>query len=202
LANPGRSECAILPGVKALVRALGLLAVLAFGACGGSAKDTTVLLDQPPAQPGADEAPRSQALDALAEPAAREAFCGWVGVSAANVAGRAGAPLDCSQVVQRCRQAASDVTQNGSLDVASGLLGGAGDLQDIIGCPVSFDVVDACLAQLIELSVARNPDGPGCGAASAPVEPFGVSDLPALPSCITVAVNCPALLRQLLAARR
>ena len=184
------------------MRAWGLLGVLAFGACGGRANDTTVLSDAPPAQPGAAEAPRSQAIDALAEPAAREAFCGWVGMSAANVAGRAGAPLDCSRVAERCRQAAFDATQNGSLDIASGLLGGAGDLQNLIGCPVSFDVVDACLAQLIELSVTRNPGGPGCSAATAPVEPLGVSDLPALPSCITVAANCPELLRQLLAARR
>jgi len=200
LAPPGPGECAILTWVKALLRVLGLLGVLGFGACGGRAKDTTVLLDPAPAEPGAEQAPHSQALDALAEPAAREAFCGWVGSSAANVADRAGAPLDCARVAERCRQAASDASQNGSLDMVSGLLGGAGDLQNIIGCPVSFDTVDACLAQLIELSVARNPDGPGCGAAA--VEPLGVSDLPALPSCITVAANCPELLRQLLAARR
>jgi hypothetical protein len=183
--------------VKALLRALGLSGVLAFVACGGRAKDTTILSEPAAETTESTVPPRSEALDALAEPAARDAFCGWVG---ASVAGGAATTLDCSRVVERCRQAASDAALDGPLDVASGLLGASGDLESILGCPVSFDVVDACLAQLIELSVSRYPEGPGCGAA-APVVPLGVGDLPALPSCIAVAVDCPELLRQLLAAR-
>src|SRR6185436_15823563 len=144
---------------------------------------------------------RSVALEALAEPAARDAFCGWVGASAAGVAGRAGAQLDCAQLVERCRASASSAAVAGPANAALGLLGVPQDLQGVLGCPVSFEALDTCLAELIEWSVARYPDGPGCGMTT-PFQPPGLQDLSALPSCVLVAVDCPALLQQLLASRR
>jgi hypothetical protein len=142
----------------------------------------------------------SAALEALAEPAARDAFCGWVGASAASVAGRAGQGLDCPQFVERCRAAAANTNLAGPADSALGLLGLPADLEGVLGCPVPFETVDACLAELIEWTVARYPDGPGCGMAT-PIQPPGLQDLSQLPSCVVVAVDCPELLQQLLANR-
>jgi hypothetical protein len=147
-----------------------------------------------PASPAA-----SGALQSLAEPAAREAFCGWIGASAARVAGQFGAQLACPDAVDRCREATSDPGFAGTLQAAAGLVGAAGDLQGVLGCPVSLGTLDACLAELIPVAVARYPEGPNCGRA-APAAALGLNDLATLSSCVQVAVECPELLRQLLAS--
>jgi hypothetical protein len=193
-------ECAILRAVTRFRRTLGLMGVLSFSACGGRAHDTTTILPEPPTATEPAAPTHSAAIEALAEPAARDAFCGWVGASAASVAGRAGQGLDCTQFVERCRAAAATMNVAAPANGALGLLGLPADLEGVLGCPVPFETVDACLAELIEWSVARYPDGPGCGMA-APIEPPGLQDLSQLPSCVVVAVDCPALLQQLLANR-
>lgn len=156
-----------------------------------------------PADEPADEPPPTPvevgALQALAEPAAREAFCGWIGASAANVAAQFGADLPCADAVDRCRETTSDPRFAGTLQAAAGLVGAAGDLQAVLGCPVSVGTLDACLGELIPVAVARYPEGPNCGRA-APAAPLGLKDLATLGSCVQVAVDCPELLRQLLAA--
>jgi hypothetical protein len=175
----------------------GLLGMLSFCACGGRAEDRTILA---PAAADTPEPTRSVALEALAEPAARDAFCGWVGASAAAVAGPAGPEVDCAELVERCRDAASNSDIAAPANAALGLLGVPEDLEGVLGCPVSFESVDACLAELIVWTATRYPDGPGCGMAT-PIEPPGLQDLAALPNCVLVAVTCPALLQQLLATR-
>ncbi|MEO8177222.1 MAG: hypothetical protein ABI895_00175 [Deltaproteobacteria bacterium] len=176
---------------------LGLMALLSFSGCGGRAEDTTIL-----APPAAEvvEPTRSVALETLAEPAVRDAFCGWVGASAAGVAGGAVAGLDCARLVERCREVASNTEPAAPANAALGLFGIADALEGALGCPVSFESMDACLAELIEWTASRYPDGPGCGMAT-PIEPPGLQDLAALPSCLVVAVNCPELLQRLLAAQ-
>jgi hypothetical protein len=171
------------------------MAVLWLCACGGRAEDTTIL-GAPPDAADAREPPRSVALEALAEPAARDAFCGWVGASAASVAGAA---LDCPGLVERCRAAAANTALAEPANAGLGLLGVPENLARVLGCPVSFEALDACLAELIEWTVARYPDGPGC-AMTTPIEPPGLQDLSSLPSCVVVAVECPALLQRLLAS--
>lgn len=183
--------------------ALGFFGLLAALGCGGRAQDTTILTG-PPADGPAESEPAppaaSGALQALADPAAREAFCGWIGASAANVASQFGAELACPEAVDRCREATSDPRFAGTLQAAAGLVGAAGDLEGVLGCPVSAGTLDACLAQLIPVAVARYPQGPNCGRA-APAAPLGLDDLATLDSCVQVAVECPELLRQLLANR-
>ncbi|HEU4576905.1 MAG TPA: hypothetical protein VFS67_01525 [Polyangiaceae bacterium] len=181
---------------------LGWFGLLAVSACGGRAQDTTILTALPADGPAEEEqAPAaSGALQALAEPAAREAFCGWIGASAANVAGQFGADLRCSDAVDRCRASTSDPRFAGTLQAAAGLVGAAGDLQGVLGCPLAISTLDACLAELIPVAVARYPEGPKCGRA-APAAPLGLEDLATLGSCVQVAVDCPELLRQLLATR-
>ena len=190
------------PAVKAVRLALGWFGLLASSACGGRAQDTTILTGLPSDGPVEEQRvapPGGGALQALAEPAAREAFCGWIGASAANVAEQFGADLPCSEAVDRCRETTSDPGFTGTLQAAAGLVGAAGDLQGVLGCPVSVGALDACLGELIPVAVARYPEGPNCGRA-APAAPLGLNDLATLRSCVQVAVECPELLRQLLAA--
>jgi hypothetical protein len=184
--------------VNAIRLALGFLGLLAASACGGRAQDTTILTGLPADGPVEEQPAASGALQALAEPAAREAFCGWIGASAANVATQFGAELSCSAAVDRCRETTSDPRFGGTLQAAAGLVGAAGDLRGVLGCPVSVGTLDACLGELIPVAVARYPEGPNCGRA-APAAPLALSDLAALGSCLQVAVDCPELLRQLLA---
>jgi hypothetical protein len=190
-------------GSRALLALAGLsvaaLSVAALSGCGGKANDTTTLLEPPSAAPESFDPAASRALEALAEPAARDAFCGWVGASAASLAGRAGSSLDCSEVVERCRDAASDPSLEGPLDARAGLLGVPDDLSGVLGCAASVTEVDACLGELIGAVVARYPDGPGC-TGPAQVQPLGLQDLVGLRSCLQVAADCPQLLQQLLAS--
>ncbi|MEY2934700.1 MAG: hypothetical protein RL033_5449, partial [Pseudomonadota bacterium] len=82
--------------------------MLTWLACGGRAQDSTTILPEPEPEPESvsSEPEQSRALTALAEPATLDAFCGWVGATAAGLA--SGAGLDCSEVVSRCREAAAD----------------------------------------------------------------------------------------------
>jgi hypothetical protein len=188
--------------VKALRLAWGFFGLLASSACGGRAEDTTILTGLPSDGPAEEPPPAPAAggaLQALAQPAAREAFCGWIGASAANVAAQLGADLPCSDAVNRCRETTSDPRFSGTLLAAAGLVGAAGDLEGVLGCPVSAGTLDACLGELIPVAVERYPEGPNCGRA-APAAPLGLNDLATLGSCVQVAVDCPELLRQLLAA--
>jgi hypothetical protein len=187
--------------VKAGKLVLGWIGVLAFCACGGRADDTTTLIQPapPPPEPTSFDVASSRTLEALAEPAAREAFCGWVGSSAANLAGRTGSELDCNEVVDRCRAAAEDPALAGSPELPMGLLGVNADVEGLLGCPTSLAEVDACVAELIGVVVARYPEGPACGAAP-PAQPLGLQDVVGLRSCLRVAAECPELLQQLLAS--
>ena len=81
------------------------------------------------------------------------------------------------------------------------MLGASTNLESVLGCPATLGEIDGCVAELIEVVVARYPDGPACGAP-APVEPLGLQDLSALSSCVQVGLKCPELLQQLLAASR
>lgn len=177
--------------------------MLALLACGGRAQDSTTLLPEPgPARESVEpEAVPSRALTALAEPATREAFCGWVGSTAASLPLGAGNTLDCGEVVSRCREAAADSSLMTAPDVQADLLGMSGNLESVLGCPATLAEIDGCVAELIEVVVARYPEGPACGAAAS-VEPLGLQDLSELSSCVQVGLKCPELLQQLLAGTR
>lgn len=177
--------------------------MLALLACGGRAQDSTTLLPEPGPEPEPVEpepAP-SRALTALAEPATRDAFCGWVGSTAASLPVGAGSQLDCGEVVSRCREAAADSSLMAAPEVQADLLGMSGNLESVLGCPATLGELDGCVAELIEVVVARYPEGPACGAAG-PVEPLGLQDVSSLSSCVQVGLKCPELLQQLLAAAR
>lgn len=171
-------------------------------ACGGRAQDSTTLLFEPEPEPVELAEPSgSRTLAALAEPATREAFCGWVGVTAASLPlGTAGA-LDCGEVVSRCREAASAPGLMGAPEAQADLLGMSSNLEAVLGCPATLGEIDGCVAELIETVVARYPQGPACGEAE-PIEPLGLEDLPSLSSCVQVGLKCPELLQRLLAAAR
>jgi hypothetical protein len=177
------------------------MGMLAWLACGGRAQDSTTIVPEPDPDPIPSEPEQSRALAALAEPATRDAFCGWVGATAAGLASGSAAGLDCGDVVSRCREAAADSSLMAAPELQADLLGMSGNLESVIGCPATLGEIDGCVAQLIELVVARYPQGQACGAA-APVEPVGLQDLPALSSCVQVGLKCPELLQQLLAAAR
>lgn len=185
--------------VKTPARVLGLFGVLAWLACGGRAQDSTRIVPEPEPESVEPEPAQSRALSALAEPATRDAFCGWLGSTAAGLAGGAIA-LDCGEVVSRCREAA-DSSLMDVPEVQADLLGVSGNLESVLGCPATVGEIDGCVAELIELVVARYPEGPACGAA-APVEPLGLQDLSSLNSCLQVGLKCPELLQQLLTAAR
>lgn len=175
--------------------------MLALLACGGRAQDSTTLLPEPGPEPEPveqEQAP-SRALTALAEPATRDAFCGWVGSTAASLPLGTGNQLDCGEVVSRCREAADDSSSTAAPEVQADLLGMA-NLESVLGCPATLGELDGCVAELIDVVVARYPEGPACGAAE-PVEPLGLQDLSSLSSCVQVGLKCPELLQQLLSTR-
>lgn len=156
---------------------------------------------EPEPEPVATESAPSRALTALAEPATREAFCGWIGSTAASLPLGEGNALDCSEVVSRCREAAADSAAMTAPEMQADLLGMSGNLESVLGCPATLGELDGCVAELIGVVVARYPEGPACGAA-APAEPLGLQDLSSLSSCVQVGLKCPELLQQLLAATR
>jgi hypothetical protein len=168
-------------------------------ACGGRAEDTTTLIEPPVQEPEQFDVGQSRALAALAQPATRDAFCGWLGASASGLVGP-GAALDCETVTRECREA---IAAPGALDedaaLPLGLLGLPNDLEELAGCPVSVSSLDACAAELLTLIVERYPDGPGCtGSIDAPQ--LELNDLATLESCLSVVVSCPQLLQELLDA--
>ena len=171
-------------------------------ACGGRAQDSTTLLPESDPEQVEAEPGQSRALAALAEPAARDAFCGWIGSTAAGLAGELGNELDCGAVVSRCREAAADSSLMAAPELQADLLGMSGNLEGVLGCPATLVEIDGCVAELITLVVARYPEGPACGAAAPAVEPVGLQDLSSLSSCVQVGLKCPELLQRLLASAR
>jgi hypothetical protein len=86
-------------------------------------------------------------------------------------------------------------------EVQADLLGMSGSLESVLGCPATLGEIDGCVAELIDVVVARYPEGPACGTAPV-AEPLGLQDLSSLSSCVQVGLKCPELLQQLLAANR
>jgi hypothetical protein len=169
-------------------------------ACGGRA-DTTAIEQAPPPPVAEPEAPpvfdvtQSQSLAALSSPEVREAFCGWFGAAAVGLGDTLGQPVECETVVDECRQAVQEPAMMGLGAPADGV-DVPGDLEALLGCPVSLGELDACVAQLLDLVVERSAPGPACEPA-APNTELSFSDLRSLPDCVTVLVQCPELLDQL-----
>ena len=170
-------------GYRVVLFGSGLTLVSVLG-CGD---DSTTLLRADSAEPGG-----SQILAVLAEPETLDVACRFIGVSSRNVAGSSASVASCERVVEQCQ---STVGVLGRQDVEGGAVGpdlGDGDLQGLLGCPVTVVELDACIAQILERGRDRYASDVSCETTTLPeIDP---AFLLTVPACFGVVLRCPELL--------
>jgi hypothetical protein len=122
-----------------------------------------------------------------------------IGVQSLNGVAGADAAATCSQVVEQCRSAVGGFLEQA--DEAETAPGGEaagsgaapeGDLQGLLGCPVTLTELDGCVAQILERGRDTYAAGVSCESASPPeVDPAFLFTVPA---CFGVVLRCPELL--------
>jgi hypothetical protein len=157
----------------------------------GCAGDVTTLDTRAAADPAP---PVSQTLELLGEPDTVDVSCNLIGLAARNLMqGRAGGADPCAAVVDNCQSAL------GPLEGGSGGAGDLplpdGDLQSLLGCPLTFTELDACVADILTSARDSYSGTLSCSAESAP--PLDTLALAATPACFIAALRCPELLAAL-----
>ena len=165
---------------------LGLLGA----ACGGNDVTTLSVLeaDEGPVEP----ATASRTFEVLSDGESLDVMCRFIGVS--SVAGTSAADAAaCSATVEACRA---------NVEAA---LGGPGDgpdvglpatdLDAVLGCPLTLDVLDRCIAAALERGVATYGSSIRCDMPALPV--VDSLTLFATPACLAVALQCPELVASL-----
>jgi hypothetical protein len=168
--------------------ALGTAMLLA--ACGGDDHTTLTGAETEAGQLTPEPVGESHTLSVLAEPDSTDAVCRLIGVSTmrGDRSGRDG----CSAAVERCQSdlravlGAGDTPQVG---VPSG------DLEQLVGCPLTFAQLDACVGDALARGVASYGDDVGCDEPAPPA--IDTLALFASPQCLTVVVLCPRLIENL-----
>jgi hypothetical protein len=169
----------------------GLLGAGLLAACGG---DDVTALSTPESEGGQltpEPVAESRTLSVLAQPDSLDAMCRLIGVSSTR--GRGGREA-CSGAVERCQDDVRAWLGEGGAP-PRGVPGG--DLQQLVGCPLTFAQLDACVGDALARSVASYGDSIGCDRPAPPA--VDTLALFASPQCLTVAVLCPQLLENLAA---
>jgi hypothetical protein len=168
-----------------------LLGGVLAGSLGCDGQDTTTLtgaeqVEGSPLEPGVGE---SQTISVLTSPESTDVICRWIGVSS-----RAGGGGDdgCADVVEQCRDGARAVLGS----EAAAITVPDGDLQDLLGCPVSYADLDACIGTALERGVMAYGEQIGCDEPAPP--PLETAALFASPECIAVVLFCPQLVESLI----
>jgi hypothetical protein len=161
-----------------------------FG-CGGK-NETTFSEPEPAPEP-------SRTLAILSEPESLDAVCRLIGVQSLNGVVGADAAATCSQVVEQCRSAVGgfleqvdDAEGAGTGEAATPGAVPEGNLQALLGCPVTVTELDGCVAQILERGRDTYAADVSCESASPPeVDPAFLFTVPA---CFGVVLRCPELL--------
>lgn len=135
----------------------------------------------------------SRTLAVLAQPESLDAACRLIGVSSRNVAGASASVATCARVVEQCQLTVGVLGPRGAEGEAAGgpALGG-GDLQGVLGCPVTVVELDACVAQILESGRDSYAGDVSCETTTLPeIDP---AFLLTVPACFGVVLRCPQLL--------
>jgi hypothetical protein len=159
--------------------------------CSGT--DVTTL-DTPEGQPGGagseTSPPDSQTLELLAEPETVDVTCRWIGALTRNLPRGSDPTSTCEAVVEDCKGAL------GGLGTLSGVTLPDSDLSGLLGCPLTFSELDACLADILTGARESYTDSLGCSPAAS-TEALDALSFAATPACFIAALRCPELLTQL-----
>jgi hypothetical protein len=165
---------------------------LALGICFGCGdEDVTTLHGEETVESAVEPAPaESRTFAVLSERESLDAVCRLLGVS--SVARQPGAgEAACAQVVEGCRS---------NIEALLGPPGGegpalgvpSGNLEPVLGCPLSFSVLDGCVAQVLERSVEAYGSSVSCDMPALPE--VDTLELLASPECLSVVLLCPDLI--------
>jgi len=160
-------------------------ALLSLVACGDG--DVTRLHPEQTLESPIEPAPaeESRTFAVLSERVSLDAVCRLIGVSSA------GAGASCDDVVERCRVNV-DALLGPEGEPAPAVGVPAGSLEPLLGCPLSFNELDGCVAQVLERSVAMYGSQVSCDMPALPE--VDTLRLLASPECLTVALLCPELI--------
>jgi hypothetical protein len=179
------------------VRSGGVGLVVAFAltplaGCGDN--DTTTLTVEQTEGGSLEPSPptgESRAFGVLSRPDSLDAVCRFIGVSSVTGTGDRTA---CTQVVDDCRDNVSTVFGADGSDVPAPALP-SGDLQTLLGCPLTLAQLDACIGAALERGIDEYGSSIGCDMPALPtVDPIR---LLASPDCFVVALQCPRLIASL-----
>lgn len=160
---------------------------LAWAWLGCAGSDTTTLT-----RADSTDTETSRTLAVLAQPESLDAACRLIGVSSRNVAGSGASVASCTRVVEQCQSATRAVLAPEGEDEAAGPELGGGDLQGLLGCPVTVVELDACVAQILESGRDSYAGDVSCEATTLPeIDPAFLFTVPA---CFGVVLRCPELL--------
>jgi hypothetical protein len=162
--------------------------VLALASC---ARDVTTLDTGAATDPAP---PVSQTLELLGEPDTVDVSCNLIGLAARNLMqGRAGGEDPCDAVVDNCQNALGplEARSDGTGDVPLP----DGDLQNLLGCPLTFPELDACVADILTGARDMYSGTLSCSTESAPT--LDTLALAATPACFIAVLRCPELLAAL-----
>lgn len=150
---------------------------------------TTLELDGEVAElapdPGAGD---SRVFAVLSRPESVDAVCRLIGVSAAQ-----GEARECSQAVDSCRGNLGEALGGRAAPALPG-----GDLEPVLGCPLTVAQLDGCIAGVLERGVAAY-GAVGCDMPAPPA--IDTLTLLASPECLVVALFCPELVASLAGGR-
>jgi hypothetical protein len=177
---------------RAVLRGAALLGGLLLAACGGDDVTAISAADSEAAPLMPEPVAESRTLSVLAEPDSLDAMCRLIGVSSTR--GGQGGRDACAGAVERCQ---GDVRSWLGSDDAPSVDVPRGDLQELVGCPLTFAQLDACVGDALARSVARYGDSIGCDQPAPP--PVDTLALFASPECLAVVVLCPQLIENLTA---
>jgi hypothetical protein len=177
------------PGSAALAVAFALTSL---AGCGDN-DTTTLTVEQTEGSSLEPEAPvgESRAFGVLSRPDSLDAVCRLIGISSVTGTGDRTA---CTQVVDDCRDNVSSALGTEGGDVpAPGLP--PGDLQALLGCPLTLAQLDACIGAALERGIDEYGSSIGCDMPALPaVDPIR---LLASPDCLVVLLQCPQLIASL-----
>jgi hypothetical protein len=161
---------------------------LSFASVLGCGDDSTTLLRAESAAPGG-----SRVLEVLRQPETLDAACRLIGVSSRNVGGASASVAACVRVVEQCQSTVGVLGAPGAEgETAAGPELGGGDLQELLGCPVTVVELDTCLAQILESGRDSYAGEVSCETTTLPeIDPAFLFTVPA---CFGVVLQCPELL--------
>lgn len=170
-----------------------ICALIPLTGCGDN-DTTTLTVAQTEGNLEPEPPSESRAFGVLSRPDSLDAVCRFIGVS--SVTGTDDRTA-CSQVVDDCRDNVSTAFGTGVEGSAPGLP--PGDLQALLGCPLTLAQLDGCIGAALERGIDEYGSAIGCDMAALPtVDPIR---LLASPDCLVVVLQCPQLIASLTSPR-